>query len=412
VEFVERNVAGTVVYAMGYARVVALLGPRQAGKSTLARKLAAEQLSADYLSLDDEPVRSLAAGDPAGFIAARGRCTVIDEVQRAPELLLAIKSRVDRDTVPGQFLITGSANLRRIPTVSDALPGRVDYLTLWPLTQGELAGRREQFLTRLFAGEPTVIDDAPVGRHEYAEMMLIGGFPEARERPLPARSMFFSSYVDSIVERDVGDVSRVRDPSSVGRLLRLVAARSGGLARYDALSRDLGIDGKTVKNHLDVLERLFLIRVRQPWHVNLGSRQVKAPKLYLSDTGLLSALVGADVSRVREDDGFAGALFETFVATELERQASWFEQPLTFWHYREAGREVDVIVERPSGEIVGVEIKASATVRAGDFAGLRHLRERVGERMVGGAILYAGAHTLPFGERTWAIPIQALWAGA
>ena len=337
---------------------------------------------------------------------------MIDEVQRAPELLLAIKSRVDRDTVPGQFLITGSANLRRIPTVSDALPGRVDYLTLWPLTQGELAGRREQFLTRLFAGEPTVIDDAPVGRHEYAEMMLTGGFPEARWRPPAARSMFFSSYVDSIVERDVGDVSRVRDPSSVGRLLRLVAARSGGLARYDALSRDLGIDGKTVKNHLDVLERLFLIRVRQPWHVNLGSRQVKAPKLYLSDTGLLGALVGADVSRVREDDGFAGALFETFVATELERQASWFEQPLTFWHYREAGREVDVIVERPSGEIIGLEIKASATVRAGDFAGLRHLRERVGERMVGGAILYAGAHTLPFGKRTWAIPLQALWASA
>jgi uncharacterized protein len=410
VEFVERNVAGTVVYAMGDSRVVALLGPRQAGKSTLARKLAAEQLSADYLSLDDEPVRSLAAGDPAGFIAACGRCTVIDEIQRAPELLQAIKSRVDRDTALGQFLITGSANLRRIRTVSDALPGQVDYLALWPLTQGELAGRREQFLARIFAGEPPVFYDAPVGKHEYAEMLLTGGFPQAREHPEAARSMFFSSYVDSIVERDVGDVSRVRDPSSVGRLLRLVAACSGGLARYDALSRDLGIDGKTVKNHLDVLERLFLIRVRQPWHVNLGSRQVKAPKLYLSDTGLLGALVGADVSRVREDPGFAGALFETFVATELERQASWFEQPLTFWHYREAGREVDMIVERPSGEIVGLDVKASATVRGRDFAGLRHLRERVGERMVGGAILYAGAHTLPFGKRTWVIPLQALWS--
>ncbi len=410
-EFVDRNVAGTVVYAMGFARVVALLGPRQAGKSTLVRRLAEERLSAGYLSLDDESVRSLAAGDPAGFIAARGRCTVIDEVQRAPELLLAIKSRVDSDAVPGQFLLTGSANLRRIPTVSDALPGRVDYLTLWPFTQGELAGRREQFLTRLFAGDPPAVDDAPVGRHEYAEMLLTGGFPEARERPEVARSMFFSSYVDSIVERDVGDVSRVRDPASVGTLLRLVAARSGGLARYDALARDLGIDGKTVKGHLEVLERLFLIRVRRPWHVNLGSRQVKAPKLYVSDTGLLGALVGADAFRVREDDGFAGALFETFVATELERQASWCEQPLTFWHYREADREVDVIVERPSGEIVGVEVKASATVRAKDFAGLRHLRERVGERMVAGAILYAGAHTLPFGERTWAIPLQALWAG-
>ena len=409
-ELVERNVAGTVVCAMGDSRVVALLGPRQAGKSTLARKLAAEQLSADYLSLDDEPVRTLASGDPAGFIAACGRCTVIDEIQRAPELLLAIKSRVDRDTVPGQFLITGSANLLRIPTVSDALPGQVDYLTLWPLTQGELAGRRERFLARIFAGEPPVFYDAPVGKHRYAEMLLTGGFPQAREHPPPARSMFFSSYVDSIVERDVGDVSRVRDPSSVGRLLRLVAARSGGLARYDALARDLGIDGKTVKNHLDVLEHLFLIRVRQPWHVNLGSRQVKAPKLYLSDTGLLGALVGADASRVGEDSGFAGALFETFVTTELERQASWFEQPLTFWHYRQAGRKVDMIVERPSGEIIGLEIKASATVRTRDFAGLRHLRERVGERMVGGAILYAGAHTLPFGKRTWAIPLRALWA--
>ncbi len=409
-EFVERSIASTVVYAMGYARVVALLGPRQAGKSTLVRRLAEERLAADYLSLDDEPVRSLAAGDPAGFIAARGRRTVIDEVQRAPELLLAIKSRVDRDTVPGQFLLTGSANLRRIPTVSDALPGRVDYLTLWPLTQGELAGHGEQFLTRLFAGEPPVVADAPVGRHEYAEMMLTGGFPEARERPEAARSMFFSSYVDSIVERDVGDVSRVRDPSSLGTLLRLLAARSGGLARYDALARDLGIDGKTVKSHVDVLERLFLVRVRRPWHVNLGSRQVKAPKLYVSDTGLLGALVGADVSRVRDDDGFAGALFETFVATELERQASWFGQPLTFWHYREADREVDVVVERPSGDIVGVEVKASATVRTADFAGLRHLRKRVGKRMVGGAILYAGAHTLPFGERAWAIPLRALWA--
>jgi uncharacterized protein len=408
-EFVERNVAGTVLYAMDYARVVALLGPRQAGKSTLARKLAAEHLSADYLSLDDEPVRSLATGDPTGFIAGLGRCTVIDEIQRAPELLLAIKSRVDRNTMPGQFLITGSANLRRIPTVSDALPGRVDYLTLWPLTQDELAGRRGQFLTQLFAGETPTVADGPVGRQEYAEMLLAGGFPEARERPETARSMFFSSYVDSIVERDVGDASRVRDPSSIGRLLRLLAARSGGLARYDGLARDLGIDGKTVKNHLDVLERLFLIRIRRPWHVNLGSRQVKTPKLYVSDTGLLSALVGADVSRVREDDGFAGALFETFVATELERQASWLEQPLTFWHYREGEREVDVIAERPSGEIVGLEVKASATVRAKDFAGLRHLRERVGERLVAGAILYAGAQTLPFGERMWAIPLQALW---
>ncbi len=409
-EFIDRSLADTVVDAMGSARVVALLGPRQAGKSTLARVLAAERLAADYLSLDDEPVRSLASGDPAGFVAALTRRTVIDEVQRAPELLLAVKSRVDRDATPGQFLLIGSANLRRIPTVSDALPGRVDYLTLWPFTQGELVGRQEEFLPRLFDGEAPVIVDAPVGRHQYAEMLLAGGFPEVRVRPKTARARFFSSYVDSIVERDVADASRVRDPASVGTLLRLLAARSGALARYDALARDVGVDGKTVKSHLDVLERLFLVRVRRPWHVNLGQRQVKAPKLYVSDTGLLAALIGADVRRVRDDDGFAGALLETFVATELERQASWLDEQLSFWHYREGDREVDVIVERPSGEIVGVEVKASATVRAHDFAGLRHVRERVGDRMVSGVIVYAGARTLPFGEGMWAVPLQALWA--
>lgn len=410
-EYIARHLTGTVEYAMGYARAVALLGPRQAGKSTLARRLAEGRLSADYLSLDEESVRALALADPAGFVASCGSCTVIDEIQRAPELLLAIKSRLDRDGTPGQFLLTGSANLRRIPFVSDALPGRVDYLTLWPLTQGELVGREESFLERLFAGEAPAEHDAPVGRDAYAELMLAGGFPGARGRPARARSLFFLSYLDSIVDRDVGEVLRVHDPTSVGLLLRLVAARSGGLARYDALAREVGIDGKTVKGHLDVLERLFLIRVRRPWHVNLGARQVKAPKLYVSDTGLLGALVSADARRVREDGGFAGALFETFVAVELERQASWLAEPVTFWHYRQDRHEVDVVIERPSGEIVGVEVKASATVRPADFAGLRQLRERVGERMVAGAVLYAGARTLPYGERTWAVPLRAIWAG-
>jgi uncharacterized protein len=409
VELIDRGLTDVVLEAMASARVVALLGPRQAGKSTLARTLAAESLGADYLSLDDEPVRLLASADPAGFIAARQRPAVIDEVQRAPELLLAIKSRVDRDPSRGQFLLTGSANLRRIPAVSDALPGRVDYLSLWPFTQGEIVGRREDFLERLFDGDVPTIIDAPVGRHHYAHMLLTGGFPEAQARPASTRARFFSSYVDSIVDRDVGDASRVHDPTSVGTLLRILAARSGSLARYDALSRDVGIDGKTVKRHIDVLERLFLVRVRRAWHVNLGKRQVKAPKLYVSDTGLLSALVGADERRVRDDDGFAGSLFETFVATELERQASWLSQSLSFWHYREGDREVDVIVERPSGEIVGIEVKAGATVRSQDFAGLSRLRAQVGARLVAGVILYAGAQTLPFGQGLWAVPLQAMW---
>jgi uncharacterized protein len=409
--YVDRAIAPTVLEALGDARAVALLGPRQAGKSTLVRRIAADELDADYVTLDDEPTRSLALGDPVGFVAGLGRTAVIDEIQRAPDLLLAIKSRVDRDTTPGQFLITGSANLRRLPTVADALPGRVDYLTLWPFTQGELTGRPEDFLSRLFAGEVPVLADEPAGRAQYAGRLLAGGFPEARLRGKRARSRFFEGYVSSIVDRDVAETSRAQEPESVGAVLRLVAARSGSLARYDAVARDLGIASKTVQGYVDILERLFLVRVRRPWHVNLGKRQVKAPKLYVSDTGLLSGLVGANAERLGADDGVAGALFETFVATELERQAAWAPEPLTFWHYREGEREVDVIVERPSGEIIGVEVKASATVRPRDFAGLAHVRKRVGDRLASGVVVYAGERTLPFGDNLWAVPLSALWGG-
>jgi uncharacterized protein len=409
-QYMARTLTRLAAEAMESARVVALLGPRQAGKSTLARRLAAGPLPAAYLTLDDEPVRSLAAGDPAGFIAGLGRRTVIDEIQRVPELLLAIKSRVDRDDAPGQFLLTGSANLRRIPTIADALPGRVDYLTLWPFTQGEIAGREEGFIARLFGGEVPAIADGPVGRRAYAETLLAGGFPESLRRGRAARARFFDGYVTSIVERDVPDTARVHDPAAAGTMLRLVAARSGSLARYDALARDASVDGKTARHHVEVLERLFLTRVRRPWHVNLGKRQVKAPKLYVSDPGLLAGLLGADARRVEEDESFAGMLFETFVATELERQASWSPEPLTFWHYRDGEREVDVIVERPSGEIVGVEVKASATVRARDFRGLAHLRDRIGKRFVAGVVVHPGANSLPFGDRLWALPLEALWA--
>lgn len=389
--------------------MVALLGPRQAGKSTLAKLLAAGPLPAEYITLDDDGARALAADDPQGFVESLGHGTVIDEIQRVPALLLAIKSRVDRDWSPGQFLITGSANLRQIPTVADALPGRVDYLTMWPFTQGELTGRHEHFLPRLIAGELPRPATAPSGRAGYAEMLLAGGYPEARRRTPPARRRFFESYVSSIIDRDVPEISRVHDPASLGWLLRLLAARSAALVRYDALARETGLDGKTIKSHIGVLERLFLVRVRRPWHVNLSQRQVKAPKLYLSDPGMLAALLGADASRVREDHAFAGAIFETFVATELERQASFSPEPLTLWHFRQEEREVDVVVERPSGEIVGIEVKASATVRPRDFKGLAYLRERIGDRLLAGVVLYTGQQALPFGKRLWALPLSTLW---
>lgn len=394
---------------MSEARAVGLLGARQVGKSTLARALAEGDLPAGYVTLDVEATHSLAADDPTGFVAGLDTPVVIDEIQRLPELLVAIKARVDRDNAPGQFLITGSANLRRLPTISDALPGRVDYLTLWPFTQGELDGRRDRFLPSLFAANPPWASDPPGNRSGYADRLLTGGFPEAARRSERGRLRFFDGYLSSIIGRDIVETSRVHDPAAVGDLLRLIAARSGSIARYQRLGSELGLDGKTIKSYVDVLERIYLIRVRRPWHVNLGKRQVRAPKLYVADTGLLAGLVGVDSHRFGSDPDVAGSIVETFVATELERQASWFGEPLTFWHYREGEREVDVIIERPSGEIIGVEVKAGATVRPRDVAGLRHLQAKVGERMRAGVVLYTGDQVIPFGARLWALPLAALW---
>lgn len=407
----DRAIADTVVDAMSSARAVALLGARQAGKSTLARLLVEGRLGdAEFMTLDDDRILDRAIEDPIGFVAGLGRRVVIDEIQRAPRLLLAIKMRLDKDNARGQFLLTGSANLRRIPTVSDALPGRVDYLTLWPFTQGELRRGKDRFLPSLFRGEPPRVVDAPASREEYSELLLRGGFPEAQSRGHGDRRRFFQGYAASIVERDVEETSRVHDPASVEAILRLVAARSGSLARFDSLGRDVGVSGVTAKNYVDVLERLFLIRVRRPWSVNMGKRQVKAPKLYIADTGLLAGLTGIDVQRINEDGGVAGSLFETFVATELERQASWLPEALGLWHYRERDNEVDVVVERPSGDVVGVEVKAGATVRSRDFGGLVRLRDRLGERFKSGVVLYPGDLTLPFGDRLWAVPLSGLWA--
>ncbi len=408
-EYVERSLSSVVVQSMSQARVVAVLGARQAGKSTLVKELAERELGAEYISLDDPDTLSLAVNDPIGLLGSMARPAIIDEIQRAPNLLLSIKSQVDQDNARGQFLITGSANLRAIPTVPDALPGRIDYLTLWPFTQGELTGGRDRFLDLLFDGEVPTSEGSPLGRDAYAEMLLKGGFPEAQHRPAKDRRRFFESYVQSITERDVPETSRIHDSSAVGELLRLIAARSGSIARYERLGRDLKMDGKTAKSYVQVLDRLFLIRIRRAWHRNLGKRHVKAPKLYVADTGLLAELVGIDSGRVKADGGIAGALFETFVANELERQASWSEEPCTFWHLREREREVDVIAERRNGDIVGVEVKAAATVTYGDFAGLAWLRDQFGPRFRAGVVLHTGQEPRPFGNRLWALPLDTLW---
>lgn len=411
-KLIPRHIQPLLLEALAESRAVALLGARQVGKSTLALEIAQSGYRAQYVSLDDPGTAQAARSDPVEMIASLRGPAVIDEIQRAPELLLAIKQKLDADDSPGQFLLTGSADLLTLPTIADALPGRVQYLRLWPLTQAELRGADASFVDSLFAGSFPRVVDAPVGRQALAPFLVRGGYPEAQRHTPRSLDRFFDSYVDSLLARDLEDVADVREPRKVDRVLRMVGARSGGILSIHGIAGELGINRVTVARHVEILERLFLVRRLSAWHRNLGAKLVKSPKAYVVDSGLLAHLVGADEGRIAEDGGVAGAMLESFVAMELARLSELAHRPLAIHHYRDQRqREVDIVLERRSGEIAGIEVKATATPRAADFAGLRYLRDTLGERFKAGALVYTGTRTLPFGDRLAAVPVSGLWQG-
>lgn len=408
-----RHVRRDVLEALADSRAVALLGARQVGKSTLVAEIASTEHPARLINLDDDATAGAARADPTGFIADITGPVAIDEIQRAPELLPAIKRRLDANQTRGQFLLTGSANVLSLPTVADALPGRVEYLTLWPFSQGELHDTRESFIDGLFDGRVPKLAGMPVGRRALAPTLVTGGYPESQGRSARGRTRFFSSYIASIIGRDLDDVAKVRNVENIERLLFVIAARSGGLTSFHGIGKDLELDPNTVRAHIKILEDLFLVRRLRPWHLNLGSRQIKSAKTYIVDSGLLAHLIGADERRIAEDGHVAGTMLESFVTMELLRQADWTGRPVRLFHYRDKQqREVDVVIERHDGDVAGVEIKASATPRAGDFAGLRHLRDTLGDRFTSGVVLHTGADTLPFGDRLAAVPVTGLWRHA
>lgn len=409
--FVDRHLRHQVLEALSDTRVVAVLGARQVGKSTLVQGIAGEDRPAMVLSLDDQATRQAAAGDPTGFVAALQTPVVIDEVQRAPDVLLAIKVRVDRDPAPGQFLLTGSANILTATPIADALTGRAEYLHLAPFTQGELRGVREYFIAQMFDGRWPVVEGADVGRDAYASLIATGGYPAVLERTDHRRSRFFESYVDTIMQRDLRTVARVHDLANVRRLLSGIASISASLVSFDGLSRDLGIAANTLRSHADVLETLFLVSRLEAWSSNLLSRVIKTPKAYITDSGLLCFLIGADAARIADDGHVAGMVFETFVAMELQRQIAWEDNAPRLFHYRDRdSREVDLVLERRDGSVIGVEVKTAASASSSDFRGLRHLRDKLGSRFKAGALLYTGENTVPFEDRLAAVPLCGLWA--
>ena len=409
--FLPRHLAESVQIALEDTRVVVVLGARQVGKSTLVEQFAHGEHPMRIVSLDDDLMRRTAIADPTGFIADLETPAVIDEVQRAPDLLLAIKRSVDIDQRPGRFLLTGSANILTARTIADALTGRTEYLRLWPFSQAELRQVPPRFIESLRAGTPPRIRDAESGRRAYAELFVTGGFPEALRRRGVRRRRFFDSYIDAVLERDLPTIARVHDQANVRRLLDAVAATTGSPIKTDGISRNLEVAANTVRAHIDLLETLFLVYRLPAWHTNRIKRLAKAPKLHVVDSGLLAHLLEANAERVLSDSLVAGALAETFAVMEIVRQAAVAEDPPRLYHLRDReGHEVDLLLEWRGGTVVGVEVKTAATVGSTDFRGLKLLRDRLGERFAFGVVLYAGPATVPFGDRLAAVPLAGLWA--
>ena len=404
----ERFSADRVKTALRDTPVVMVNGPRQCGKTTLARRFVEGDRT--YITLDDDTQLAAARTDPAGFMRGIDRA-IIDEIQRAPELLRAIKRSVDEDRRPGRFLLTGSANVLTLPQVAESLAGRMEVVNLLPLSRAEIRGAKPTFLEKTFSGKVARPLEIMLGA-DLVNAVLIGGYPEMLNRDDPKRRQAWArEYVDAIVQRDVRDVAEVDKLDQMPRLLRVLAHHSSQLTNFMQTGAQINLDAKTTRRYIGVLEQLFLVRRLEPWFQNRLKRWVKTPKLHFLDAGLLAAVLGATADRIVKDRSIFGPLLETFVLSEIMKQIAWLDGTFAVHHYRDKDQdEVDIVVENDRGALVGLEVKAAATVSAGDFKGLRKLANASRNRFMLGAVLYDGETTVSFGERMFAAPLSCLWS--
>jgi predicted AAA+ superfamily ATPase len=404
-----RYLAARLREALADTPAVLIHGPRQSGKTTLARTVG-EPRGYDYRSFDDEAIRDAARRDPVGFVDGLPRRTILDEVQRVPELFTSLKAVIDERRTAGRFILTGSANVLLVPKLADSLAGRMGILRLHPLAQCEIHGKRPRFIETLFRGGFRTRLTERLGP-ELAERIVGGGYPSGLARRPPARRRaWYRDLVETQIQRDVRDVARIHSLDALPRLLALAASHTSQLLNVSDLAAPFQMTRQTIHDYVTVLERVFLLDRLPPWHSNRLSRLVKAAKLHMGDTGLACALLGMDATVLSRERDRLGPLLETFVLQELRRQASWHPDPIDFFHYRDRDNfEVDVVLERGSTAIAGVEVKAGASVNDADLRGLRKLREAAGRRFAAGVVLYDGTAATQFGDNLFAVPLRSLW---
>lgn len=388
---------------------VFLGGARQVGKTTLAKQLVSEGVLHAYFTFDNLLTLDAARNDPMGFVRALPEGSVLDEVQRAPELLLPLKQRIDEERKSGMFLLTGSANPMALPQVAEALAGRVGIVNLYPLSQGEIEGVREGWLARAFSRQFEV--RAAATSEDIWTRVLRGGYPSAVQMPDRAQSReWLQAYADTLITREVQQLSNIERVTDLERLLRLLCVSACQILNTSTLSRETGIPHSTLQRYLTLMETLMVFHRLRPWHANIGQQFLKSPKIVINDTGLIAALLMLDAARLQSEEWTRGRMLENFATMEILKQISYTDSGHQLYHFRTAkGREIDLLIEDAQGRIVGVEVKASRTVSAGDFRHLRWLAQAAGTRWAGGIVLHWGAEQVPFGEGLWAVPIACLW---
>ncbi len=407
----RRNAIVEVDLALADTPVILLNGPRQSGKSTLARMIADSYPGSGYVTLDDPATLAAARRDPSAFVERAGGPFVIDEVQRAPDLFLTIKAAVDRDRRPGRFVLTGSSNIFLVPRISESLAGRMEIIPLWPFSQGEMENVQEGFIDALFGDEPFALPPPAAGSPGLQTRVLRGGFPEVQARATSERrAAWFSAYLATVLQRDVRDLANIEGLAELPRVLELLAARAGSTLNAADLGRLASIPRTTLLRYLLALEAVYLYQPLRPFATTADRRLTHAPKVHLCDSGLLAHLQGLGGARFDRDRTRFGPLLETFVFMELRKQMGWNRTRVSAMHLRTyGGREADIVLEEPGGRIAGIEVKASMALGPGDFRGLAALRDLAGPKFHRGVILYAGREALPLGDRLFALPVEALW---
>ena len=403
----QRWLASRLLYTLSQRRVVLLSGPRQSGKTTLVKSLDA---TANYLTLDDITLLASAKQDPISFVKRQANLLIIDEVQRVPDLLLAIKQTVDQDASNGQYLLTGSAKITHQPNVQESLAGRVGKLHLRTLSQGEIESKQPQFLENAFQ-QKFLKSNAVFDKDIIIALALRGGFPEPLSSTPKQRSLWHRDYIEALIDHDMREIINIRRRESLYTLLEIFSAWSSKLIDYENIGSNLSLTRQTLEAYSNALEALFLIERLPAWTKTDYARIGRKPKVFLSDSGLMASILKWQQTRIRMDDDKVGKLTETFVYTELAANIECADE-YQLYHYRDREkREIDFIIEREDGAILAIEVKAGMTIKQDAFKHLKWFSENLlNNRAFIGVVLYSGNEILSFGDNLWAVPIGSLWA--